>query len=411
MAAIIMPRGGEPRPHAGGRGAGRRDLREDSRRRRRARWSPATACSTAASRPTPARSSSRSTTSTSATRRSTRRRSRTRARSCDASSRRRRTIEEAIVHSDRAAADPRHRHHRRLRVLDPGHGRRRPGAARRRDAGRSSRRRASGPSSPACDTTFRANTQQLRADVDREKTTLLGIPIQDVYSAIQAQFGSLTVEPVQPVQPRLVGDRAVRRAVPAEPGGPDAPLHAQQPEPDGAAVVGRHDAVDGRARTSCRTSTASPRRRSTATPRRATAPATRSRRWRSREGRAAAGLHVRVVGTRVRGEEVGRHVVDRVRVRPHHRVPGARRAVRVVDAARRGDDGRAVRHPRRAPHQLAARPRQRRLLPDRPAGADRPRRQERRAARVGGRRVPQRRASRSWKRRSSPASSGCGRSS
>jgi multidrug efflux pump len=40
--------------------------------------------------------------------------------------------------------------------------------------------------------TFRANTQQLRADVDRDKATLLGVPIQDVYSAIQAQFGSLT---------------------------------------------------------------------------------------------------------------------------------------------------------------------------------------------------------------------------
>jgi multidrug efflux pump len=41
-------------------------------------------------------------------------------------------------------------------------------------------------------TTFRANTQQLRADVDRDKATLLGVPVQDVYSAIQAQFGSLT---------------------------------------------------------------------------------------------------------------------------------------------------------------------------------------------------------------------------
>ena len=41
-------------------------------------------------------------------------------------------------------------------------------------------------------TTYSANTQQLRASVDREKTTLLGIPISDVYSAIQAQFGSLT---------------------------------------------------------------------------------------------------------------------------------------------------------------------------------------------------------------------------
>ena len=41
-------------------------------------------------------------------------------------------------------------------------------------------------------TTYKASSQQLRAIVDREKTTLLGIPIQDVYSAIQAQFGSLT---------------------------------------------------------------------------------------------------------------------------------------------------------------------------------------------------------------------------
>ncbi|MCE5335884.1 MAG: efflux RND transporter permease subunit [Desulfobacteraceae bacterium] len=42
-------------------------------------------------------------------------------------------------------------------------------------------------------TTFRASTQQLLADVNREKTTLLGVPVQDVYNAIQAQFGSLTV--------------------------------------------------------------------------------------------------------------------------------------------------------------------------------------------------------------------------
>ena len=30
------------------------------------------------------------------------------------------------------------------------------------------------------------------ADVDREKAMLLQVPVQDVYSAIQAQFGSLT---------------------------------------------------------------------------------------------------------------------------------------------------------------------------------------------------------------------------
>ncbi len=49
------------------------------------------------------------------------------------------------------------------------------------------------PELTALNTTYTASTQQLRADVDREKTSLLGIPIQDVYSAIQAQFGSLTV--------------------------------------------------------------------------------------------------------------------------------------------------------------------------------------------------------------------------
>ena len=42
-------------------------------------------------------------------------------------------------------------------------------------------------------TTFRATTRQLRVIVDREKSELLGVPVQDVYSAIQAQFGSLNV--------------------------------------------------------------------------------------------------------------------------------------------------------------------------------------------------------------------------
>ena len=48
------------------------------------------------------------------------------------------------------------------------------------------------PELAGLNTTFRANTVQLRAEVDREKATLLGVPISDVYSAIQAQFGSLT---------------------------------------------------------------------------------------------------------------------------------------------------------------------------------------------------------------------------
>jgi multidrug efflux pump len=49
------------------------------------------------------------------------------------------------------------------------------------------------PELAGLNTTFRATTQQMRATVDREKATLLSVPVNDVYNAIQAQFGSLTV--------------------------------------------------------------------------------------------------------------------------------------------------------------------------------------------------------------------------
>jgi multidrug efflux pump len=49
------------------------------------------------------------------------------------------------------------------------------------------------PELTGLNSTFHATTQQLSADVDREKASLLGVPVKDVYSAIQAQFGSLTV--------------------------------------------------------------------------------------------------------------------------------------------------------------------------------------------------------------------------
>ena len=41
--------------------------------------------------------------------------------------------------------------------------------------------------------TFRASSQQLRVDVDRDKAVLLDVPVQDVYSTLQAQFGSIMV--------------------------------------------------------------------------------------------------------------------------------------------------------------------------------------------------------------------------
>jgi multidrug efflux pump len=41
--------------------------------------------------------------------------------------------------------------------------------------------------------TFRSSSMQLKVNVDRSKAVLLGVPIQDVYSALQAQFGSIQV--------------------------------------------------------------------------------------------------------------------------------------------------------------------------------------------------------------------------
>ncbi|VWC69362.1 multidrug efflux RND transporter permease subunit [Burkholderia lata] len=41
--------------------------------------------------------------------------------------------------------------------------------------------------------TFNASSQQLLVDVDRDKSETLGVPVQDVYSAMQTMFGSLYV--------------------------------------------------------------------------------------------------------------------------------------------------------------------------------------------------------------------------
>ena len=56
-----------------------------------------------------------------------------------------------------------------------------------------SKRRSERPELSGPRATFRASTQQLRVDVDRDKASCSASPMQDVYSAIQAQFGSLTV--------------------------------------------------------------------------------------------------------------------------------------------------------------------------------------------------------------------------
>jgi len=49
------------------------------------------------------------------------------------------------------------------------------------------------PELAGLNSTFRASSQQLRASVDRSKAVLLGVPVGDAYSALQAQFGSIVV--------------------------------------------------------------------------------------------------------------------------------------------------------------------------------------------------------------------------
>lgn len=41
--------------------------------------------------------------------------------------------------------------------------------------------------------TFRASSLQLKTDVDREKALILGVPVNDIYGTMQAQFGSMQV--------------------------------------------------------------------------------------------------------------------------------------------------------------------------------------------------------------------------
>ena len=51
----------------------------------------------------------------------------------------------------------------------------------------------SGPNWRGVTSTFNASSQQLLVDVDRDKAETLGVPIEDVYSAMQTMFGSLYV--------------------------------------------------------------------------------------------------------------------------------------------------------------------------------------------------------------------------
>ena len=49
------------------------------------------------------------------------------------------------------------------------------------------------PELSGLNTTFKASSLQLKANVDRDMATLLGVAVSDVYNALQAQFGSIQV--------------------------------------------------------------------------------------------------------------------------------------------------------------------------------------------------------------------------
>ncbi len=220
------------------------------------------------------------------------------------------------------------------------------------------RKAAARPELTGLHTTFRSTTQQLRADVDRDKATLLGVPVEDVYSAIQAQFGSMTVSQFNQFSQvwwvilqsdakyRQTPEDLTRLYTRSNQGYGQTQgnqTQGQAVDPDGAIVGARDDALghrpgppsalqrlpgseDHRQRRARLQLRAGDRRDGSDRPR-----------------GAAAGLHVRVVGARVRGEESGRDLDARVRVRADHRVSRARRAVRIVDVAGRGHDCGAVR--------------------------------------------------------------------
>ena len=237
-------------------------------------------------------------------------------------------------------------------------------------------------------TTYSASTQQLQANVDREKTQLLGIPIQDVYSAIQAQFGSLTVSQYNlfsNVWWVIVQSDAQYRQNPEDLTRLYTRNNQNQMVPLSSVVTTQWTAgpdllphfngftaakINGSAAPGYSSGDAIATMEAVA---KEVLPPGYTFAW--------SGLSYeekKSGGTSGLAFVFGFIIVFLVLAAQYESwtLPGA-----VMSAVPFGILGALLTN--------SARPRQRRLLPDRPAGADRPRRQERRAARVGGGRIPQ----------------------
>ena len=205
-------------------------------------------------------------------------------------------------------------------------------------------------------TTFRANTQQLRADVDRDKATLLGVPVQDVYSAIQAQFGSLTASQYNQfsrVWWVIVQSDAQFRQTPDDLTRLYTRSNQNKMIPLSTLVSTHLGHRTGPAAAFQWLSRRQDQRQRRAGLQFGTGHPDDGR---SRQRGAATRLYVRVVRPRVRGKKIRQHLGARIRVRTDHRLPGPFRAIRILDLARSGNDRGAVRDSRRPRDELDARP-------------------------------------------------------
>ncbi len=218
--------------------------------------------------------------------------------------------------------------------------------------------------------TFSANNQQLLIEVDRSKAETLGVAVQDIYSTIQTMFGSLYVsqfnkfsrlwqvilqaEPGERLQPEDLDQIYVRSK-----SGAMVPLKAVTTAQyvTGPVIVTRFNNF--------------PAVKITAS----AAPGFSS-------GQAIAAMEdvadevlpdsygYAWSGQSYEEKKSGGTSGARVRLRHDHGVPDSRCPVREVVAALRRTARGAVRALRRAGGDLAARDRERHLLPDRPDDAD-----------------------------------------
>ncbi len=224
---------------------------------------------------------------------------------------------------------------------------------------------------------YQINVPQLFADVDRTKAKQLGVPLGDIFSTMQIDLGSLYVNDFnkfgRTYQVIVQADAPFRSQVE----GIEAAEGAQREGRDGAAVEPDDGARQLRTRPRAALQRIRVRRHQR---RRGARRVERAGAGRDGEGArrdAAEGRRLRVDRPDVPGHPVRQHDADGLPDLRAARVPRARRAVRELDAAARGDPDRADVDPVRADRRQADRRRQQHLHADRAVRARRPRVEER----------------------------------